>query len=114
MTALIPIDKCTLHPSSRKPFFATEIIIENHNQSICRVVEPNLNGYIFAVNLCLLVTLEAIPVKSRHHDCLNENKENTKEYVKLHRQKPTRPQCYTKNYRQLNKAEDWERWFSPE
>jgi hypothetical protein len=26
---------------------------------------------------------------------------------------PTRPQLYTKNYRQLRKAWSWERWCSP-
>jgi hypothetical protein len=31
----------------RKLLFATETIIENHNQSKCRAVDPSPSGYIY-------------------------------------------------------------------
>ena len=43
----------------------------------------------FAGRMCLLVTLEAIPLKSHDHDCLSRSRtEDTNEHAKLDREKP--------------------------
>lgn len=85
--------------STRKLLLATETTTENHNQSVCRVVQLSTKRYIyktlphlrsgnteeksgqkdpksqrikhFAVKLGLLVTSEAILGKSHQHDCPN-------------------------------------------
>lgn len=53
----------------------------------------------FAVRPCLLGMLEATPIKSHHHDCLNQD--DTKRHVKMESDEPKRTQPRTKNYRQL-------------
>jgi hypothetical protein len=45
---LIPTDKYSLYPSSRKLLFATEIILGNsNNNSKDRVMEPSSSAYIY-------------------------------------------------------------------
>jgi len=51
--------------------------------------------------LCLLLVLEATPIKSYQHDCLSMR------HAKVGIGKPKRPQSYIKNYKQLRNGEKW-------